>query len=136
MASHLRYSMASDFQSSLARAIKQFLNCAVIKEARLRRHKANLLAPLYLLRFPLKKYRHYRLRKAVMPIIVREIIANYLIIRVFIGGGVGIINNETSKFFEKLPKLPYVITLLFIPQKHSINRRKYSKYPIKAFFCG
>jgi hypothetical protein len=41
--------MASDFQPSMARAIKHSLECAAIKEVRLRRYKANLLAPLYLL---------------------------------------------------------------------------------------
>ena len=37
--------------------------------------------------FPLKQKKHYRLRKAVMPIIIYNYIVNYLIIRDFIGGG-------------------------------------------------
>ena len=53
MASHLRCSVASGFQPSLAHAIKQSLNCVAIKEVYLRRHKANLLAPLCLLRHSL-----------------------------------------------------------------------------------
>ena len=42
-----------------------------------------------------------------MPSIIRKIVANYLIIRVFTGG-VGVINNETSQFIEKLQPLLYV----------------------------
>ena len=64
-----------------------------------------------------KQKRHYRLREAVMPIIIYKVIANYLIVRVFIGGGVNVINNEASQSIEKLHSLLYVTRRQFITQK-------------------
>ena len=61
-----------------------------------------------------------------MPNITCNIIANYLIIRVFIGG-VGIINNETSQFIEKLQPLWYIAKRLFIAPKITLIMCKNNK---------
>ena len=65
-----------------------------------------------------------------MLIIICKIVANYLIIRMFVGGGV---NNGTSQFIEKLHSLLYVAKRLFIAQNYSnFNLQRYSFFYKKS----